>query len=139
MWLDGVQGHLVTIGSAEENAFVFDTLIGPTDANWLGGFQPESSDEPDGGWQWLMDEPFDYTNWNPRGEPNDQGGESVLHMPAADGGFWNDVNGLENTANVFVVEFDVPEPGSCVVLLVVGSIVFMRSGMVGRMRVNVGT
>jgi len=67
-------GHLVTITSAEENTFVFSLVssdsafwyldgfgngLGP----WLGGYQPAGSQEPDGGWRWVTDEPFVYTNW----------------------------------------------------------------------------
>jgi len=67
-------GYLATITSAEENAFVFGLVssinafwyldmfgngLGP----WLGGYQEPGSQEPDGGWRWVTDEPFSYTNW----------------------------------------------------------------------------
>jgi hypothetical protein len=67
-------GHLVTITSATENAFVFRLVsginafwyldnygngLGP----WLGGYQESGSQEPDGGWKWVTAEPFVYTNW----------------------------------------------------------------------------
>ena len=79
-------GHLVTITSAEENAFVFSLVasdsafwfvdgynngLGP----WLGGYQVSGSTEPDGGWQWVTDEPFVYTNWD-TGQPDDAGGSN---------------------------------------------------------------
>ncbi|KXS41248.1 MAG: PEP motif putative anchor domain-containing protein [Methanolobus sp. T82-4] len=71
--IDGVQmqGHLATITSAEENAFIFDTFnVG---YSWLGGYQPEDptdSSEPDSSWTWVTGEPWEYTNWK-SGEPND--------------------------------------------------------------------
>ena len=63
----GWVGHLATISSDEENAFIFDTLILPSGlhSSFIGGFQPEGSPEPAGGWRWVTDEPFDYTHWNP--------------------------------------------------------------------------
>jgi hypothetical protein len=77
-------GHLVTITSAEENAFVCslvrcDTAFWFVDAYnnglgpWLGGYQPPGSEEPDGGWRWVTDEPFAYTNWE-TGQPDEGGG-----------------------------------------------------------------
>ena len=67
-------GYLATITSAEENAFVFSLVSGDNDSwfidgfgnglgPWLGGYQVSGSAEPDGGWRWVTDEPFDYTNW----------------------------------------------------------------------------
>lgn len=100
-------GYLACINSQEENDFVFSLVdddkffwhfeegaphygiaIGP----FLGGFQPEGSVEPDGGWQWLSGEPFDYINWaqnlddgvidkDPRDDtqPNDSGdGQPIM-------------------------------------------------------------
>ena len=79
-------GHLVTITSAEENAFVFGLVrcdddfwyvdmygngLGP----WLGAYQPDGSEEPSGGWRWVTDEPFAYTNWEV-GQPDEGGGGS---------------------------------------------------------------
>jgi hypothetical protein len=75
-------GHLATINSTAESTFVYDLLrgvdavwnvesgvnhIGP----WLGGFQPEGSPEPAGGWRWVTEEPFTHDGWHP-GEPNDK-------------------------------------------------------------------
>lgn len=77
-------GYLASITSQEENAFVFGLVsdekyfwhfppydgssnrmnhheisIGP----FLGGYQPEGSAEPRGGWSWLSGEPWEYSNW----------------------------------------------------------------------------
>ena len=119
-------GYLASITSAEENAFVFalvedrslwfgDThpgasYIGP----WLGGYQPEGSEEPAGGWRWVTDEPFDYTIWSD-GQPSNTGdtGEHRLHFLGHDSlmlPLWNDFRGSAYVSG-YVVEY-VPEPAT---------------------------
>jgi len=74
-------GHLVTITSKAENDFVFALVdhpefwermdIGPWMMGpWIGAVQAEGAREPDGGWQWVTGEPFEFANWRP-GDPND--------------------------------------------------------------------
>ncbi len=91
-------GYLVTITSQAENDFVhalinnatyWDYPCGP----WIGGYQPEGSPEPAGGWRWVTDEPFLYSNWNDQ-QPNEWQGnnENRIHFgftPRTP--FWNDV------------------------------------------------
>ena len=121
-------GYLASITSEGENTFVFNLVsdekyfwffeedgphhgigIGP----FLGGYQPEGSPEPAGGWRWLSGEPWSYTNWcknlddgvidkdpRPNDQPNDSGsgqpimgfGEMNLPVPT-----WGDYMG--NTAS----------------------------------------
>lgn len=77
--------HLVTIGSAKENAFVFGLSPGA----WLGA----TDEDVEGRWRWVTGEPFAYTNWEP-GEPNDaNAGEDYVIF--GEGGRWNDVPGEE--------------------------------------------
>lgn len=71
-------GYLACMETESENEFVFSLvndekyfwafpeegehygiMIGPV----LGGYQPEGSEEPAGGWTWLSGVEFDYTNW----------------------------------------------------------------------------
>ena len=71
-------GYLASNTSEGENTFVFNLVsdekyfwsfpkegehygisIGP----FLGGYQPEGSPEPDGGWRWLSGETWSYSNW----------------------------------------------------------------------------
>jgi len=71
-------GYLASITNEGENTFVFNLVsdekyfwsfpkegshygisIGP----FLGGYQPEGSPEPDGGWSWLSGETWSYSNW----------------------------------------------------------------------------
>jgi hypothetical protein len=97
-------GYLATITSAEENAFVFSLVSGDDDfwfidgfgnglGPWLGGYQVSGSAEPDGGWRWVTDEPFDYTNWE-TGQPDNFGiGQDHLRffkMGGLKGDRWDD-------------------------------------------------
>jgi hypothetical protein len=77
-------GHLATITSAEENAFVFSLVSGNPSfwfldsygnglGAWLGGYQIAGSAGPASGWRWVTNEPFDYTNWE-TGQPGDMEG-----------------------------------------------------------------
>lgn len=102
---EGRQGHLATITSAEENQFIADHLAQAIVGNyWLGGFQPPGNPEPDGGFQWVTQEPFIYTNWL-RGQPdNNFDGEDALHLINSNGE-WND---LPRTRLLgYVVEFSI--------------------------------
>jgi hypothetical protein len=78
----GVQGHLATLTSEHESGFVrFEAAwwifgVGYLDESccWVGGYQLEGSPEPEGGWQWVTGEPWDYTDWG-SGKPDDVTGE----------------------------------------------------------------
>jgi hypothetical protein len=119
---DSLSGHLASVASGEENEFIYGALgigannkvwhvdsygshIGP----WLGGFQPDGSPEPGGGWAWVTGEPWVFARWAP-GEPNNLGGlEGRVHFfgnPSRTSQ-WNDIT---NSVLIegFVVEFDAP-------------------------------
>jgi hypothetical protein len=103
-------GSLATITSPEENAFVFDLVdddpafwddsspvnnhgIGP----WLGGLQPPGSIGPGGGWDWVTNEPWSYTNWG-SGQPNEAGELTqdrlqFIGINTLIGPYWNDLSG----------------------------------------------
>ena len=68
-------GHLATITSAEEQAFLSDYIYNAGKyCYWIGGHKV------DGVWQWVNGEPMEYTNWS-MGEPNSQTeGEDYIHM-----------------------------------------------------------
>jgi len=113
--LRGVNGHLVTITSPEEQAFV-RALPGGAIGLFLGGYQLPGSPEPAGGWVWVTGEGFTYQNWAP-GEPNDQSGSGpegwLIWQDAL--GRWNDVR-HDNTNVGYIVEYEPPfllaAPGS---------------------------
>ena len=95
-----IGGHLATVTTPAENAFVFALvpsalqIPGP----WLGGFQPVDSIEPDQGWRWVTNEPWAWTNWNGLA-PNDSfcgvSGEDFLHFFNG-AGEWNDLADISN-------------------------------------------
>jgi len=132
----GMGGHLATITSAEENAFVFGLVddfssfwftsthsasLGP----WLGGLQPAGSGEPAGGWTWVTGEAFTYENWAP-GEPNDSPSsgpnENRIHFfnqtPGATAPTWNDLAAATTQPpRSYVVERPaIPEPSTALLL-----------------------
>ncbi|MDY7108502.1 MAG: FG-GAP-like repeat-containing protein [Planctomycetota bacterium] len=111
---DGRRGYLATITSAAESDFIIDNLLegSPSSYYWLGGIQPDGSEEPDGGWTWITGEEWDYANWD-AGEPNNnQGYENVVHVYGAgmDFGYWNDVDGSteggEDPYGGYVIEYE---------------------------------
>jgi len=131
-------GHLATITSPEENAFIhglassnpdfwsFQPHSGEYIGPWLGGFQPEGSPEPGGNWQWVTGEPFAYTNWTPREPDNGNWGEDRLHFwdgrtPVPMASTWNDLPSDYGLSNpwAYVMEYPskpavIPAPGALV-------------------------
>lgn len=117
---EGVQGHLATITSLEEDRFIarnFPEAVAHrlpdlpggdiTVAYWLGGFQSfGSGGEPFNDWQWVTGEFFVYTNWA-SGEPNQYKGEEedCLHPHPDKGPLWNDAS-CDRLWGGYVVEYD---------------------------------
>lgn len=130
----GWAGQLASITSEGENTFVVEQVLGLGDAYWIGGFQPEGSVEPAGGWQWLSGEPFVYTNWG-AGEPNNFRGwdENAveIYRTAELYGTWNDLvgDGIRNyPGRGFVVEYArVPEPMTFLMLTLGGVLLLGRA------------
>lgn len=112
----GMSGHLATITSAAENAFVYslvDFKPGSTRKGsiWLGGVQTAGGPEPAGGWTWVTGETWAYTNWAAV-EPNDTSGLEQ-HLTFDDftdmAGTWNDWAGT-NGASGYAIEYSAPVP-----------------------------
>jgi hypothetical protein len=118
--LNGVKGHLATITSAGEDAFL-EWLRGcalpktsPQEV-WVGGYQDACEEQPACGWKWINGEgPISalpdfglpsYSNWLP-GEPNNLG-EKEKHLGIGlGGGFgWNDEGNLNNIGG-YIIEYD---------------------------------
>lgn len=85
-------GHLVTITSAAENNFVFNT--------WPSGWIGFTDEAVEGQWRWVTGESVTYTNWN-GGEPNNVNNEDYAQFVS--GGRWND---LPNVSLPYVLEFE---------------------------------
>jgi hypothetical protein len=122
---EGVQGHLATINSPEEDMFVFGLTIGKGEM-WIGGGQAACTPTPsaDCGWAWRnvsgldVGEPINatntsapfsltnpYTNWQ-AGEPNDHLGVDEKNLAIGLGGNqgWNDEGHLSNIRG-FIIEY----------------------------------
>jgi hypothetical protein len=71
-----VAGHLATITSAEEQAFVTSLTPAITSdppvllAVHLGGYRATVGPKLADGWAWVTGEPWSYTNWAPPFEPS---------------------------------------------------------------------
>ena len=137
----GRPGHLVTITTPEENAFI-ESLWSQTTAAmtggpreyWIGGFQA-----PTGDWNWVNGEGViptnnagpSYANWEP-GEPNEYYGgnpeENHIGFGLYGTDTWNDEGALGNMAG-YIVEFEataVPEPSAFTCLGLIGLIGLAR-------------
>lgn len=109
----GRPGHLATINSAEENAFLTEYALGFSEqaSYWLGGFQPMNSEEPGGEWQWVTGEEWSFTKWDTPNPSNTSGvpglDEDVLTLlgPPYRVGNWNDVANENPDIGAFIVEF----------------------------------
>lgn len=127
----GLLGHLATVTSPEENAFLVDNLLPYEYAGyWLGGFQQLFQSAPGVGWGWVTGEAWSYTAWNvPTGEPNDWPGsgvednqENYLCFTHEAHGTWNDAANEERYASFgYFVEYEgsgsVPDGGFSLYLL----------------------
>jgi hypothetical protein len=109
----GLPGRLATITSQAENDFVLSLIpVSAPEGFWLGGYQT-GGPEPSGGWRWITDESWDWTNWD-AGEPNNAAGsEDFLEIyPWEKNGRWND-NRDDQTywTSGYVIEYvPIPEP-----------------------------
>lgn len=102
----GLSCHLVTITSAEEQDFIFQNFaVGRGVFPWLGLSQDPAGPEPDGGWEWVTGEPYEYTNWE-EGEPNDADGVEDCTETSERG--WNDLNCLDDRPYLLECEPVVP-------------------------------
>ena len=111
----GLRGHLVTITSPQEQAFLLASF---TNLNhcWYGGYQDTNAPEPGGGWRWVTGEPFVYECWAPN-LPDDRrewrglnANEDVLNSWTLDGQ-WNDIARSDaNSDDIrgYIVEYESP-------------------------------
>ncbi len=115
--------HLVTITSADENAFVFGLVVNDPqywrlNVNYsgpaLGGLQDQGAAEPAGGWHWVTGEPWTYSNWYP-GQPDNwtyypwpMFGEDRLHF-FGPYGRWNDLPHDDLNLGGYIMEKEEPE------------------------------
>lgn len=118
-------GHLATLTSAAENAFVLSLVSGQPEywsntygGPWLGGYQPNPNSPAASGWEWVTGESWSFTNWA-SGEPGDQGwqGGKEIYLHFANlSGTWNDFTNDGNATYSYIVEY-VPSPGGLPLLV----------------------
>ena len=102
----GSQGHLVTVGSAEEHQFLTNTLlVGQALRLWIGLTDAGT----EGNFRWVTGEPRTFTAWNTNQPDNSSGNEHYVEMIFQGGTswLWNDINATF-TGNGYVVEFEGP-------------------------------
>jgi hypothetical protein len=119
-------GHLVTITSPEEQAFL--------DANFFGfGYFIGLSDAgAEGTFAWVTGEPTTYLHWHPVQPDNFGGNEDFVQVRSSDG-LWNDVPEAGFPGLFYVVETSIPEPTSeGVVFAALITLVWMRRHYQGR-------
>jgi hypothetical protein len=123
----GQAGHLATVTSAEENAFIeatFSPLFSPDGRTGVYAWIGLTDESQEGSFAWVTGEEYEYSNWFP-GEPNNSAGleNYVVYWKNISGpGFnWNDLSADLGTGDSsplvgYLVEFEaapeVPEPTS---------------------------
>lgn len=98
---EGMDGHLATISSQQENDFVYGNLAqGLETSIWLGG----TDEKAEGLWEWITGEPWTYENWA-AGQPDNAGGsQHYLTFWAGHNGKWDDA--WDATPFPFLCEWD---------------------------------
>ena len=111
--LFGVQGHLATLTSQQENDFLLETFDGLS--GWIGLSQAPGSIEPDQGFQWVTGEEFSFSAFG-GAEPNNAfGNEDFVEF--FNGG-WNDLG--PTATRRYYIEFEtagVPEPSGGLIIM----------------------
>lgn len=114
----GKPGHLVTIGSAPENMFVYQYVEGTylwtglTDHEVTGG--TEAGSDRKGGWRWVTGEPVTFSAWH-GSEPNEFRGKDEDAVAMGRNALWTDwpmgLPGQEMATHPSMTEWDVQSPG----------------------------
>ncbi|MEM8713112.1 MAG: C-type lectin domain-containing protein [Planctomycetota bacterium] len=104
----GFPGHLVTIEDQIELDWILNNLN--PQRPWIGLSQNVNAPgyaEPDGGWEWVTGEPFNFTNWA-AGEPsnNSASGGSEEYIEMFGNGQWNDAEDAHIFTTQYLVEWD---------------------------------
>lgn len=100
-------GHLATLTTSEENAFVHSFML---ESGYLTAYFGLSDEARVGNWIWVTGEPFEYSNWH-RGEPSRSGRERYgMYFYKHTKGTWNDSHFYENDKDdpgcSFICEWD---------------------------------
>jgi Lectin C-type domain len=117
---EGCTGHLVTITSAEEDAFLATSGLLQF-GYWIGAVQSGTATSVSEGWTWVTGEAFVYTHWM-SGEPNDgidnfeDHGEDALQIFFDNA--WNDssrTGDIANSRSAYIIEYECTPPAPTVI------------------------
>ena len=120
MSFNGASGHLVTLHSAAETAFINPLYSSDPNTTVFGPWIGLNDIATEGTYEWVTGEAYTYSKWS-AGEPNNAGDEDAVHLWGLTSGrplgSWNDWGVSVNNAAGYIVEFEasemasVPEPG----------------------------
>lgn len=110
---NGVSGHLVTITSAAESAFIVANVSNAIQNNaWIGAYHSGNDSLLDG-WEWVTGEPWAYTNWASVA-PNDWSERAGLFWLG--NGTWNDGHETHVWPGGYLVEYPAKTLGPDLVI-----------------------
>ena len=109
-YCESLGGHLATLTSKEENAYVYQLM---RKAGYTSAYFGLTDKDDEGTWVWITGEPVSYTNWHP-GEPNNENPNEDYSMFyfKFDDGTWNDgdFGGRTDKGGIaFICEWDTEE------------------------------
>ena len=99
------EGHLVTITSERENAFVQGLIQQGHAPAWIGASQAAGGANSGDGWGWVTDEAWIYANWA-AGQPDDGAGAETCLIMNTDG-TWSDALWNQIGVVTFIVECEL--------------------------------
>ncbi|RIK84611.1 MAG: hypothetical protein DCC68_01250 [Planctomycetota bacterium] len=110
--LVGTNGHLVSITSAAENAFLA-TRFAAAGTFWIGAYQNRGAAdfvEPGGAWRWVTGEAWEYSAWR-AGMPDNAGGieHHAVATPSLGANSWNDLPHASGNPAGYVIEYPLAD------------------------------
>jgi RTX calcium-binding nonapeptide repeat (4 copies)/Lectin C-type domain len=104
---EGVNGHLATVTSKQENGFIVSEIV-PISRNHLNGsaWLGATDQEIEGQWEWITGETWSYTNWA-NGQPDHPDKDFLAYFPDTWFGADNEyVIWYSNQVYGLIVEFE---------------------------------
>ena len=103
-YCESIGGHLATISSDEENAFLYSYIISQGYNNAYFGL---ADNLEEGTWYWVNGEELSYTNWHPK-EPNGESAaeDYAMFYSKYSDGTWNDGNFSGKGSDAFICEWE---------------------------------
>ncbi len=99
---EAMGGHLVTITSSEEQAFIESIN---SSSRWIGGYRDSGNN-----WKWVTGEKWSYTNWAPNEPNNSSAVVSNENCVAVWPKKWNDMNdGNKSEQSGYICEWETKE------------------------------